>query len=197
MLNGRLAVDASKGFDRGLVFARFAAGEAGPWRIERILPVVGESLPLAPRLEILHDDAPNSDAAAWLLSGTTSNGRYVHRAELRTLAERQEGLGRSDATCAALIPIRKTAAWWDLTQEERRAVFEEQSRHIAIGMDYLPAIARSLFHCRDLRGPFDFLTWFEYAPEHSTAFEDLVDRLRGTAEWAFVEREVDIRLIRE
>lgn len=159
--------------------------------------MVGESLPLAQRLEILHDNAPTPDGAAWMLGGTSSNGRYVRRDELRMLVERQEGLGRSNATRAALIPIRKTAAWWDLTQEERRAIFEEQSRHIAIGMDYLPAIARSLFHCRDLRGPFDFLTWFEYAPEHSAAFEDLVDRLRGTAEWAFVEREVDIRLIRE
>jgi hypothetical protein len=32
----------------------------------------------------------------------------------------------------------KTAAWWDLAQDERRAIFEEQSRHIGIGMEYLP-----------------------------------------------------------
>jgi len=73
-------------------------------------------------------------------------------------------------------------------------VFEGQSQHTAIGLEYLPAIARQLYHCRDLGEPFDFLTWFEYAPEHADAFEALVARLRGTREWSYVEREVDIRL---
>jgi hypothetical protein len=44
--------------------------------------------------------------------------------------------------------------------------------------------------------PFDFLTWFEFAPEHTQAFEALLERLRATREWNFVEREVDIRLMR-
>jgi hypothetical protein len=61
-------------------------------------------------------------------------------------------------------------------------------------MDYLPAIARRLLHCRELGEPFDFLTWFEYAPEHAQAFEDMVARLRDTLEWRYVDREVDIRL---
>jgi hypothetical protein len=46
------------------------------------------------------------------------------------------------------------------------------------------------------RMPFDFLTWFEYAPEHSDAFEDLVRKLRASKEWTYVDREVDIRLSR-
>ena len=44
--------------------------------------------------------------------------------------------------------------------------------------------------------PFDFLTWFEFAPEHTTAFNQLLARLRATKEWAYVEREVDIRLVK-
>ncbi|MET0313548.1 MAG: chlorite dismutase family protein, partial [Hansschlegelia sp.] len=91
---------------------------------------------------------------------------------------------------------RKTSAWWDLAQDERRAIMEEQSRHIAIGLDYLPSIARRLHHCRELAEPFDFLTWFESAPEHTEAFETLVDRLRNTREWRYVDREVDIRMSR-
>jgi len=63
-------------------------------------------------------------------------------------------------------------------------------------MEYLPAIARRLHHSRDLGEPFDFLTWFEYAPEHSNIFEELVSRLRGTREWQYVDCEVDIRLVR-
>jgi hypothetical protein len=84
-----------------------------------------------------------------------------------------------------------------LAQDERRAIFEEQSRHIAIGMEYLPPVARRLHHCRELGEPFDVLTWFEYAPEHATDFENLVRRLRETREWSFVDREVDIRLSRD
>jgi hypothetical protein len=48
--------------------------------------------------------------------------------------------------------------------DERRDVFETKSHHIADSLKYLPAIARQLYHCRDLGQPFDFLTWFEYAP---------------------------------
>lgn len=33
------------------------------------------------------------------------------------------------------------AAWWALAQDERRAIFGEQSRHIGIGLKYLPAVA--------------------------------------------------------
>ena len=103
---------------------------------------------------------------------------------------------RPQATRAALIPIRKANAWWDLAQDEHRAIFEEQSRHIGIGMEYLPGVARRLHHSRELGEPFDFLTWFEYAPEHVGAFEELVQRLRKTEEWRYVDREIDIRLTR-
>ena len=71
---------------------------------------------------------------------------------------------------------------------------EEQSRHISIGLDYLPAVARRLYHCRDLGERFDFLTWFEFAPDQKAAFDELLVRLRATAEWGYVDWEVDIRL---
>ena len=95
-----------------------------------------------------------------------------------------------------MIPIRKSAAWWALAQDERRAIFEEQSRHIGIGMDYLPAVARRLHHCRDLGEPFDFITWFEYEPDQDRTFDELLRRLRETSEWRFIDREVDVRLAR-
>jgi chlorite dismutase len=105
-------------------------------------------------------------------------------------------LNRPEATRAALIPIRKNAAWWKLAQDERRHILEEDSHHIAVGLEYLPAIARRLHHSRELSEPFDFLTWFEYALEQSAVFEELVSRLRHTTEWDYVDREVDIRLVR-
>lgn len=178
----------------------FVAGSSGAWRIERVSPVAGHPLALAERLAVLDPaevDAATAARAQWRLDGTTGHPRYATRRELDTLGAVQQGLGRPEARCAALIPIRKTAAWWALGQDERRAILEEQSHHIAIGLEYLPPIARRLYHARELGQPFDFLTWFEYAPEHAAAFEELVGRLRESAEWNFVDREVDIRLIHD
>ena len=173
------------------------AGTSGPWRIDRIDAVTGDGLASAPALSVIEGaEALPAGGATWTLRGTTSNTRYTTRREVAALGAIQEGLGRPLATRAALIPIRKTEAWWALAQDERRGIFEEQSRHIALGLDYLPAIARRLHHGRELGEPFDFLTWFEYAPEHAAAFEELVQGLRRTAEWRYVDREVDIRLSR-
>jgi chlorite dismutase len=132
----------------------------------------------------------------WVLRGTAGHARYVERDEKLALAAVTPPLSRPEATCAALIPIRKSAAWWDLAQDERRAVLEARSKHITIGLDYLPAVARRLYQARELGEPFDFLTWFEYAPEHAQRFDELLSRLRSTEEWSYVEREVDIRLTR-
>jgi hypothetical protein len=179
------------------IFVSFKAGSSGDWRIDRIASIIGDGLPIAGFLDVVESPDRLPDAGdAWQLNGVTSNTRYTTRTETSTLVAVQQGLGRSAATRAALIPIRKSEAWWALAQDDRRAVFEEQSRHIAIGLEYLPPIARRLHHCRDLGEPFDFLTWFEYAPEYSDAFEQLLARLRQTAEWRYVDREVDIRLSR-
>jgi len=59
-----------------------------------------------------------------------------------------------------------------------------------------PSFYRHLHHCRDLGEPFDFLTWFEFAPEHEPAFDELLARLRATEEWRYVDREVEVRLSR-
>jgi chlorite dismutase len=174
----------------------FISGASGPWQIDRIDAVIGDGLPSAERLDIVEGRESNpTGVSLWTLRGFTSNSRYTNRSEADALLAKQPPLGRPQATRAALIPIRKTDAWWDLSQDERRDIFEEQSRHISFGLN-LPAIARRLHHSRDLTEPFDFLTWFEYAPEYSDAFEELVRRLRETREWQYVDREVDIRLIR-
>lgn len=176
---------------------RFVGGRSGLWRVLSIRPVQGDILPEAERMAVCRGDEPSPFESQWTLSGVISNIRYVERPEQQELMLKQAPLGRSEATLAALIPIRKSAAWWNLTQEERRNVFEKKSHHIAEGIRYLPSVARQLYHSRDIGEPFDFLTWFEYAPENSEAFEELVRTLRKTEEWRFVDREIDIRLMRE
>ncbi len=175
----------------------FAGGADGLWRVTLIAAVRGELLPPVERVAVLEGRGVASPAGArWIVRGATGNERYLTRAERTALEARQRPLGRPEATRAALILVRKSSAWWDLAQDERRAIFEERSRHVATGLEYLPAIARRLHHGRELGEPFDFLTWFEYAPEHADAFEELVRRLRATEEWRYIEREVDIRLAR-
>lgn len=189
---GALAMNAVAS---GPLLVWFAAGPTGQWRIDSLEAVRGEPLAALPMLSVT-ESASSPCQEGWTLRGTTSNARYTNRRETDALKAAQAGLSRPEATRAALIPIRKSAAWWTLAQDERRAVFEEQSRHIAIGLEYLPGVARRLHHSRELGEPFDFLTWFEYAPEDSDAFERLVQRLRAVPEWDFVDREVDIRLSR-
>ncbi|MBI5761613.1 MAG: chlorite dismutase family protein [Planctomycetales bacterium] len=178
----------------------FVGGKEGSWSIVDVKAVVGDPLPVTERLEIINGPVPDMpDGAKWLLRGVTSNERYATRAEKDLLVAKQTGLGRSEATCAALIPIRKNAKWWSLTQDERRGIFEDQSQHVKIGLRYLPAVARRLHHCRDLSEcePFDFVTLFDYSPADSAAFEEMVSELRASEEWTFVDREVDIRMVRD
>ncbi len=175
----------------------FVGGTSGRWRVRSQRPFIGPALAPVSFVDVIHANAVAPEGG-WSLRGITSNERYVERVEKQELVAKQRGLGRPEASYAALIPIRKTSAWWALTQDERRAVFEEQSQHMRIGMKYLPAIARRLHHCRDLADAeaFDFLTWFEYAPADEAAFEDLLAALRASREWEYVDHEVDIRLVR-
>ena len=159
------------------MFTIFRGGQSGAWRVTRFAPVKGAALAPTPALSVVHSLSIAlpilPSLTSWRLAGVASHVRYTERAEKEQLAAVQAELGRPEATCAALIPIKKSAAWWELTQEERRQIFEDKSHHIARSLKYLPAIARQLYHCRDLGEPFDFLTWFEYAPARC-------GRVRGT-----------------
>lgn len=172
----------------------FAAGEHGEWCIARIVAPLGDGLAPAARLAV-HNAVSTPADCAWSVSGMLSNERYVTRPEKSALLALQTA---TVPTCATLIALRKSAHWWAMTQDERRAVFETQSRHIALGLELGAGITRRLHHCRDLveDAPFDFLTWFEYAPQDEARFDALLARLRASEEWRYVEREVDIRLSR-
>lgn len=178
----------------------FTGGGSGPWRVATMTALKGETLPAAEKLDIISgpETSPRPEAV-WRLRGITSNERYVDREEKTEIVDKQLPLGRPETTHAALVSIRKNVDWWALSQSERMNVFKEQSHHTRIGLQIFPALARRLHHCRDLseNEPFDFLTWFEYEPADESVFNQLLADLRATPEWAYVEREVDIRLVRD
>lgn len=169
----------------------FIGGPNGAWKIERVVVVIGDGLPPAERLD-RQAGLITPTVYAWTFQGVSGHARYVERRERGMLDAASPPLDRPDARKGVFIPMCKSPQWWAMTQEERRAIFEERSHHIADSMKYLPAIARGLYHSRDLGGPFDFLTWFEFAPGHAGAFEDLLHALRASEEWRYVDREIEV-----
>ncbi|WP_140487857.1 chlorite dismutase family protein [Flavobacterium sp. GSA192] len=174
----------------------FVGGTIGEWKVIKMATIKGDNLPEIPYINKISSSLIKNDEGIWTLKGIVSNLRYTEKAEKEQLVAIQEDLGRPLATQAAFIPLRKSAEWWNLAQDERRKIMEESSKHTQTGLKYLPAIARKLFHSRDIGEAFDFLTWFEYAPADEEAFEELLYALRKTEEWNYVDREVDIRLIK-
>lgn len=173
----------------------FIGGHRGAWQVVSNQAVIGAPLEPVQKIEVINQAANEINADyVWVLQGFTSNLRYTERAEVTQLRAIQEGLNRPNSTCAAMIPIKKSAEWWAMAQDERRAIFEAQSHHTEIGLAFLPEIARQLHHSRDLNEPFDFITWFEFSPDHADKFDQLLARLRASKEWQYVEREIDIRL---
>ncbi|MBK7749787.1 MAG: chlorite dismutase family protein [Candidatus Obscuribacter sp.] len=173
----------------------FIGGSKGPWSVKKITGVKGQPIAEVSALRIVESDVREKNSEEkWLFKGFTSNTRYATSDEVASLKKLQPEIGRKEATCAAMILVKKSDSWWQLAQDQRRKIFEEQSHHNSIGMDYLPAVARRLHHSRDLGEEFDFITWFEFAPSDIPKFDELVDRLRASEEWTYVEREVDVRL---
>lgn len=178
------------------IMVTMAAGREGEWRIDTLRTITGEPLLAAARLAVLPGRHPSTDGAVWSLLGSTGAPRYTTQSEQAALVAVQPELGRAQATSGAMIALRKNDAWWSLAADQRRKIFEEDARHIAMSMRFLPAIARRLYHARELGQPFDFLTYFEFAPEHAAAFDELLAQLRASVEWRYVEREVELRLSR-
>ena len=112
---------------------------------------IRRATPLYPVMHLKRNPSSleKSEHGLWTLKGIVSNLRYTEKVEKEKLLAIQEDLGRPNATYAAFIPIRKSQAWWNLAQDERRKIMEESSKHTHIGMKYLPAIARKLFYSRD------------------------------------------------
>ena len=178
----------------------FIGGKTGRMAVVSHTTISGPPIARVDRVAMVAGLAMDLPAdAAWALHGVTSNDRYTTRAEKDALISKQAPVGRAEATSAALIRLRKRAEWWALTQDERRTILEEDSHHIAIGMRYLPAVARRLLHCRDLGDdtPFDFIGFLDFAPESQAAFDEMLDDLRATKEWSFIDREIDIRLTKD
>jgi hypothetical protein len=88
----------------------FVGGREGSWKVTESRTIKGDPLPAVERLEIVAGNiAQPTGGTAWVLHGVTSNERYVTRAEKEQLVAKSPALGRPEADCAVLIPIKKNA----------------------------------------------------------------------------------------
>jgi len=163
-------------------FVGSASGREG-WQVVSMETIAGAPIPQVARVTVVEGErARDVPGARWVLRGVTRSVQYITTAEEEGLASRAPPLDRPQATCAALLPVRKTRAWWELPEPERRRIFQEASRHAETGLRYLPAVARRLYHAREFGEGFDFLTWFEFSVEDVRTFDTLLGELRETEE---------------
>ncbi len=181
------------------MISSFIGSNEGNWLVRSTSAIKGSDFPIAERMLRIDNELNHwkvEKQVQWQLNGFNSNMRYTNRNERKELDKTPSILNLPENNFAALIPIKKNDEWWQLTQDERRNIFEEQSAHIGFSLKYLDKISRKLYHSRDLGEPFDFLTWFEFKETDESLFNELTDYLRYTPEWNYVISEIDIRLER-
>ncbi len=98
----------------------FVGNNTDSWKVINMNTITGDALGPVSHLIIRPGSLDKPTEGLWSLKGVISNLRDTERAEKDQLTAIQADLGRPEATYAALIPIRKSKAWWVLTQDERR-----------------------------------------------------------------------------
>lgn len=160
----------------GMELARFESGA----------PIAFESVPAGEGRPILH------------FRGVLEHLHYTGREEREEL-KRLSCAPPSGETTAVVILIGKSKAWWEMSQEERRTLFQKTGRegHHSIGLEYADRIYRRLYHARylDPSAPYDFITYFEFESIRTEAFRALLSKLRDprrNPEWRHVDFECEI-----
>lgn len=171
-------------------FYNYVGGSSGAWQVTQMSTGRGEPLMPVTHVNIINGPLDRMPIrASWVLSGLVQNTLYITREE-RQSASRGTSSEPLPPTCAALIPILYSPEWWELGPPARRELQQSQP------MRGLSAMMRRWQYRWDLSEQFDGVTWFEYEPRDSAAFDDLLANWRASEKWKFVQRECDIRLVR-
>ncbi|MGH9218277.1 MAG: hypothetical protein ACRD1W_03185 [Vicinamibacterales bacterium] len=137
------------------------------------------------------------------LEGATRNPRYssaemVHYANRGAPPRRSGRLARN----AIIIPVRKSADWWQKSALERHSYFYPHVDHASASPvkghaqaaeKGIPSLFRRIYHNPDgyqRPNEFDFLTYFECDDESLPVFEQVMTSLRDfhqNPEWRYVE----------
>jgi hypothetical protein len=169
------------------------------YRVDRVTAVSGRPLAIAAGWQVLRVESRGRIPAAsadLALAGVTQHLAYTgarERGRLERLSRQEPG------KLAVLVPIAKSDAWWNLSQDERLAIFKRSAAsegHVAIGQRFASSVLRRLYHARYVPGSeWDFLTYFEIEPGEAPVFQKMLEALRNprrNPEWGFVVRETEI-----
>lgn len=115
------------------------------------------------------------------LIGITKPRQYITRERSARLNEQLNAARYEDDAprFAIVIPVKKSARWWNMSEDERLAEIEIHTRK---SIPYLPRIQRTLYHSTGL-DEMDFITYFETADLN--AFHELATALAGIRENEF------------
>ena len=102
----------------------FIGNTTGEWKVTSMETLKGVSLDPISHLTKISSDLVQSEKGIWTLKGIVSNLRYTEKEDKEKLVAVQEDLGRTTATLAAFIPIRKSEQWRNLAQDERRKIMK-------------------------------------------------------------------------
>ena len=185
-----VACDSLPG-DSGIAASRYAAQVSGKYR---------------PRLNELEAELRRrlGDAGEVIaLDGAERTRRYTS-SELYEYAYRR-AVPRKPGRVARnvfVLPISKSAEWWQLSSLERHTFFYPHvdsnsgcpvHGHARTAQDGIATVYRRLYHNPDgyeRPGEFDFVTYFECEDEHVPTFCRIHESLRDTArnpEWRYVK----------
>ena len=138
---------------------------------------------------------PMAASAPVLLQGVTGTAQYTDSKAHYAAANGLPALPASSGpVLAVIIPLRKTAAWYALPHDQRKAKIPA---HVDLGVPFIPAIHRRLFHSRDYSKDYDFLTYFEFRAADEPQFRQLCQALRDpkrNPEWTYIDRDCEIWL---
>lgn len=174
--------------------------------INRARHLVQVSSKYRPRLQEIEEELRRrvGDAADVLpLEGAVRTPRYSSP-EMAHYSTKGAPPRRSGRGCrnAIIVPIRKTAEWWQMSALERHACFyphvDRDSKcpvkgHAVAAERGIPALFRRVYHNADgyqREGEFDFVTYFECDDEGLPVFDSVLASLRDVEqnpEWKFVQ----------
>lgn len=168
------------------------------YRVNSVEVILGPPPPLPrPGWELHRFEAatPMAAQAPIVFQGVTGTAQYTDpKASYAAANGRPAVPAEIGPVLAVLIPLRKTASWYSLTHEERKALIPA---HVDIGVPFIPAIHRRLFHSREHSKDYDFLTYFEFPAADEPQFRQLCQALRNpkrNPEWAYIDRDCEIWL---
>lgn len=116
------------------------------------------------------------------MHGLTKEPTYVPGFSDQMKAELKVPSEASENPYAVVIPIKKSAEWWGLDQQQRAAMMQE---HTAATLPFLKTVKRKLYHSSGL-GDVDFITYFE-TPKLED-FHNLVLSLEKVKEFHYTRR---------